>query len=189
LFADQRATGPWSFFPPGTEGYDYFHQKIFRQYATEVVPVDELDPPPPPLPPAPKGPFPTWAENQGKGRPADSGRHPSLASRLKGAGEDGLPVYVVLIEDHHESMFGDGKSLDLQAASLDRERAESIAGRPHSQYETLSLRKFALRLSGDRLVSRDYDPQRYEHYPLESVLALLERELRAIGEVAAGQAG
>lgn len=180
MFADNRHAGPWRFLPPSSEDYDYHHQKIFRQFKTRLLERSELPDDLPPLPPPPKGPFPSWSQAQGKGRLFAAGEYPHLAALAARADTTGIPVYVVLCEEHYESMFGDGKSLDLDGAFLHQEKAEGrIAEWAHNRMETRSLRQLTIRCVDGRLNSPDYDPGRYEHYQLGEVLARLERQLEA----------
>ena len=169
LYRDKRSTGPWVFLAPETEAWDAVHQKIYRNgRATEVEPGTAV----PPVPPAPEGPFPSWAENLGKGRVLPAVRYPGVA---RWAGTRGV-VYVVLEEDSYESMFGDGCFRYLSDVFVDRAEARRAAASA-GKWQSMTVQSFTLKARDGYLYAPDFGPGLFEHYKLEEVLDKLEARL------------
>ena len=175
LFNQDRETGPWTFLIPYTDGWDFTHQMIFRNFECEEISHDKFLAMnlPPPLPKEPEGPFLSHAENLGRGKRLPVKGYPHVSAWISSTSL--ATVWVVLHEDLYETMFGDGKFCDFSNAFISRELAvDWIKLRQPGQLDHYLITSFSVSQNGSEIYSEDFNPGHFEHYSFERCVDCIE---------------
>jgi hypothetical protein len=182
--------GQWKFHPPGSLAWDSFHQEIYRNYKGDALTQADLDSRGISLPDLEgylaQNQAREWKDNF-KAQAALADVPKELLPHLKQHFGETLDAYVVLLEDHYETSFGDGKFLYPEAASWTRTEAEKyiktkISSEPDPakrEWYRYSIKMVLLRVDKTaQQVSADLNIESYEHYSIDDVLRLLSSYYR-----------
>lgn len=168
----------WEFLVPNSPAWDEIHQRIYRNPRVEEVRPGEFPVPLPPLPETPRGPFPQWKDYFLPQQPLHATRYPSVAGFFEAGKREMVTVFVVLYEDTYETALGDGEFHYFRDVFLTREDAQRYMDQNRKEWERLHLRPMAVQLDHAAFVVPDFNPQLFDHYKVEEVLAALEARLR-----------
>lgn len=115
----------WEFFHDGTKEWDRFHQKVYWQGRADTIKFSELKGKVPPVPPKP----PRKATRGTVDLPEKEAPYTSatkeLLEKITACAGKRLPVYVVLMENRYETVFGDGCFRHFESAFFDESSAQS----------------------------------------------------------------
>jgi hypothetical protein len=165
----------WEFLVPNSPSWDSVHQRIYRNPRVEVARPEEFPSPLPPVPESPPGPFPSWKEHFLPQQPIPSSKYPSVTGLLKKSrSEEKLTVFVVLFEDPYETALGDGEFHYFRGVFLTEADAQRYMDKNRSKGERFYLRTMSIKLDQEVFVFPDFDPELFDHYQAEEVLAALE---------------
>ncbi len=143
----------WEFCPAGTEAWDWYHQKAYRQHKADPFAFDDLKDRLPPLPVGFPPPADCHVADPPEPDTANARRGGPVFERVLSAPGGRLPVYVVLFEDLYESALGDGIFRYFEAAYTDeaaaRRHIEAGAG---EAFRARHLREVFLTISVDDVV-------------------------------------
>lgn len=167
----------WRFCPTGSEAWDWYHQKVFRQSKAEPCDWTEIADR---LPPVPDG-VPPPEKYHLRDPPEPEALQAQSGSKLfqhAAAAGGRLPVYVVLYEDCYESIFGDGVFRNFDSAFFDESTADAyIAAKmdkvaPESRdLVAYHVRPMHLEVSGGSLVMNTDGAQLspFDHFTLSQI--------------------
>ena len=176
---DPAASGAqWEFLVPNSPAWDAIHQRIYRNPRVDEVSPGEFPAPLPPLPEIPRGPFPDWKTYYLPAQPIHASRFPSVARFLEARDPKTAPVFIVLREDTYETMLGDGEFHYFQDVFLTEEHAQRHLEQARSEWERPHLRMMTIRLDSGEFTFPDFNPQLFDRYRMEDVLAALEARLQ-----------
>lgn len=167
----------WEFLVPDSPAWDSIHQGIYRNPRVEEVRPEAFPVPLPPLPEIPRGPFPPWKDHFLPKHPVHAARFPSVAAFFAAGKRESVTVFVVLFEDTYETVFGDGEFHYFRKAFLTREDAQRDMDQDPKEWERLHLRSMMVTLDHATFGFPDFNPQLFDHYEAQEVLAALEASL------------
>jgi hypothetical protein len=118
--------------------------------------------------------------NPKSGLPASD--YPALAALLRGKGEDGLQVFIVLDEDNVSTEENGNRCDFFSEVFLTEEEAQMFADETEEEWYTCHLRKDTLRIPSthpDRIFLEGTSWREFAHHKAEEVANGLEKLLKS----------
>jgi hypothetical protein len=176
IFRLGRDDAKWEFVQPGSPHWDDIHQTLYWSRKVDnltAVQIAAL----PPLPPIPEYKRLSWRDYFLPAHPLNVSDYPNLAGMLKAQVNPAVTVSVLLHEDRYETMLGDGEFHYLHSVFLEEPEAITYSLEHKEEWSEYHLRKITFSLQENHIEFSDFNPERFDHFSVEEVLAMLEKAL------------
>ena len=174
----------WEFCPAGTKLWDRYDQMVYWQGKADPCTFKELKDEVPPIPREFPPPIRYHVTDPPEKETPNALAGSKLFERVSSAPDKILPIYVVLVEDRYETVFGDGCYRNFESVFFDRNSAEShveLDFEPH-EFVEFHIRALHLVAQNDRLVlNTDNDEiSPFDHFTLGQICDYLSTIINPI---------
>jgi hypothetical protein len=177
----------WKIVPFESEEWDSLDQnawngKDIEKQITEQSEIPDWLPDIPTLEEVDSVDYVDWKDNFNTSDFRESKQYPNLKKYFEDNNITEKKVFFALTEDTYESTFGDGIFRYLKRVSFDKDQIQSFVercpGKTENYYGRAGFfKEHKIKFNDDNFYMLDFDPDRFEHYKMESLFSVLEDKL------------